>query len=338
MPGPPQIVLSWLVAAVFCCASAFAQSPQIVLTWGIANSGYDVGSTRPEMRDGWPKFIDDYVEPGVEWARESNVEPAILLQNPFGLYCTDAVPNDNDPSNDADDDDGFHIDGYDYAKAMGSTWLTNDFATSRGWKRASLANVQKYAYLGGVYLTPRLRNMPPADLAALIKRNLKPLKDAGFRGVYIDYAENAITHPFYSVYSPSTQSMGRSTDQMVLAIADSMFTTPSGIEASPRAFPEFSLLWPRNCYALDSTWRHRYGGFTPEQIAYFGYGTRHADHVGLGYDRSVLTGNVWRGLDYADDPTKTGEAAALIITEGDLPVFNPYPFIQNDVPASEVLP
>lgn len=313
-------------------------APQIVLNWNIATSGYDIGSVRPEMRDGWPAFIDARVEPGVEWARATGVEPAILVRHPFGLYSTDVVPGDNDPSFDQDDDDGFHIDGYDYAKAMGLTWLTNDFATTRGWKRSSLSDVQKFAYLGGVYLTPRLRNLPPLELAATIKRNLKPLKDAGFRGVYIDYAENAISEPF-SHPSITAQSHGRSTDQMVLEIADEMFTAPTGIEAAPRNFNAFSLLWPRDCFALDEEWRYRYGGFTSEQCTLYGYRERNGNHVALGYDRSVLTGNVWRGLGYADNPT-TGHTLALaqlVVSEGDLPAFNPLPFINFSIPASEVV-
>ena len=40
----------------------------------------------------------------------------------------------------------------------------------------------------------------------------------------------------------------------------------TGVEAAPRAFSAFSMLWDRNCVAQDSVWRHRYGGFTSQQI------------------------------------------------------------------------
>ena len=305
---------------------------QIVLSWSIANSGTDIGSTRVEMRDGWPAFIDEFVTPGIEWARASDIEPAILLQHPFGLYSTD------------DDSDAMHLDGYDYAKAAGATWLTSDFSTATAWRSITAAeprglDVQCFGYHGGVHLTERLRTMPPADLAATIKRNLKPMVSAGFRGVYIDFAENAITHPFTHP-TVSAQSMGRSRDSVLLEIADEMFTANAGIEAAPRNFSYFQLLWPRNVVLQDTVYQHRYGGMTPEEItayAAYGYGDRHSEHVALGYDISVLTGNIWRTLGYLDDPTDTTALAQRIVSAGHLPVFNPRPFILNDVPASEVL-
>jgi hypothetical protein len=297
-------------------------SPQIILGWSIANSGTDIGSTRSQMRDGWPTFIDDYVAPGIAWARATGVEPAVVIQHPWGLYSTQA-------------DDAMHFDGYDYAVAAGATWLTNNFATAAAWKPIT-SDVQCYAYLGGCHLTDRLRDLPPAEFRTMVLRNLKPLKSAGFRGVIIDYAENAITGAFTHP-TVSAQSMTRSVDSVLLEICDQMFTAETGVEAAPRNFAPFAPLWGRTCFAQDSVWRHRYGGFSAEQIAEYGYGTRHSEHVALGYDRSVLTGNVWRTLDYADDPTDTLALAKLIVDEGDLPAFNPLPFILNNILASEVV-
>lgn len=304
-----------------------AVSPQIVLGWSIANSGYDIGSTRSQMRDGWVTFIEDFVTPGIEWARASGVEPAILIMHAWGLYSTQA-------------DDAMHLDGYDYARAAGAKWLTNDFATANAWK-AITQDVQCFGYFGGCHLTARLRDLLPADLAATIKRNLKPMESAGFRGVYIDFAENAITHPFTHPTIPVQSFLSRSIDAIVLEIADDMgFPRAAGVEAAPRNFAAFQELFDRHIIAEDTTWRHRYGGMTTEQVALYaqyGYTERNTNHAALGYDRSVLTGNVWRTLGYLDNPTDTTALAQLIVAEGDLPVFNPYPFILNDVPASEVL-
>jgi hypothetical protein len=305
----------------FACAQ---ESPQIMLAWSIANSGTDLGATRVEMRDGWPTFIEDYVVPAIEWARESDVEPCIVIQHPFGQYSWE-------------DDDAMALDGYDYAVAAGAKWLTNDFATSRSWKPIT-ADVQVYAYVGGVHLTPRLRDLPPAELRAMIIRNLKPLKDAGFRGVFVDFGENAITHPFAFGGNPDhAQSMTRSADSILLEVADSMFTADAGIEAAPRNFAEFVPLHDRDCFAFDEEWRFRYGGFTSEQCTQYGYRERNTNHVALGYNRSVLTGKAYRTLGYEDDPTDTLALAKLIVSEGDIPAFNPLPFILNDIPASEVV-
>lgn len=314
-----------LALAILASSVVRGEAPEVMLTWSIANSGNDIGSTRREMRDGWPTFIEDYVRPGVAWARESGVAPNVLVMHPFGQYSTQS-------------DDAMAIDGWDYAKAAGATWLTNDFATARAWKTVA-ADVDCYAYLGGAYLTDRLRDLPPPEFRAMVIRNLKPIKDAGFKGVLIDYAENAITHPFVNPnYPPGhVQHHGRSVDSIILEIADSMFPRDTGVEAAPRGFSTFQYLWPRDCIAYDPTWRLRYGGFTSEQITLYGYGTRDTNHVALGYDRGVLTGRIIRTLDYEDNPTpRTIPLARLIIGEGDVPAFNPLPFISNDIPASEL--
>ena len=286
------------------------QAPQIVLGWSIANSGHDIGATREEMRDGWPAFINKYVKPGIAWAKEASVPFAIYVSHPFGQYATQA-------------DDAMHLDAWDYAKAAGANWLTNDFATVNGWKSIT-KDVPCYGYLGGVHLTERLRNLPPAQLAATIVRNLKPLADAGFQGVIIDWAENAITHPFRHPTVPS-QSTGRSLDTIVLAIADGMFPEKTGVEAAPRGFKDFQHLWDRNVVLQESQWQHRFGP------------NRHSNFKALGYDRDALKGGIWRLLDYVDDPNVTLATAKGVIADGCVPVFNPYPFITNSVPASGVL-
>lgn len=304
---------------------------QLVLNWEIANSGNSFGSIgwNLEANGGWPAFIENHVQPAIEWCEASNITPRILIHHPFGLYSND------------DDSDNMHLDGWDFAKNAGVTWLTNNFSTSTAW-RTITSDYQCFAYHGGVHLTQRLRNLPPAELAALIRRNLKPLVSAGFRGIYVDYAENAIANPFTHP-TVSAQSVGRSRDTVLLEIADSMFTSRAGVEAAPRAFDEFDQLWDRNIVAQDKEWRKRYGGMTTEQVAAYSgapwyYEIRNANHVALGYDRSVLTGNVWRTLPYSDDTDTTAELSQLIASEGDVPAISPQPFIQQDVPASEVLP
>jgi hypothetical protein len=297
----------------------------LVLNWEIANSGNSLGSIgwSLEANGGWPAFIEDHVQPAIDWAEASNITPRILIHHPFGLYSTD------------DDDDAMHLDGWDFAKAAGATWLTSNFSTSTAW-RSITSDYQCFAYVGGVHLTQRLRNLPADELATTIRRNLKPLVAAGFRGVYVDYAENAIANPFTHP-TISAQSVGRSRDTILLEIADSLFTARTGVEAAPRDFDEFTELYDRNIVASDSVWRHRYGGFTSQQIIDYGYGERNVNYVALGYDRSVLTGNVWRTLPYSDDTTTTAELSQLIATEGDIPAISPQPFITQDVAASEVL-
>ena len=280
----------------------------IVLNWEIANSGPDFGSVGWGLREsGWSGFIDQHVEPALEWCAESGVTPAILIHHPFGMYASEDMA----------------IDGWDYAQAADAKWLTNNFATKEGWHRLT-KRVDCFAYLGGVDLTPRLRDLPPAELGATIRRNLKPLKLAGFRGVYIDYAENAISHPFSHPSSPAYAR--RSLDTLVLEIADSIFAERTGIESTPRAFRQFQPLFDRPVVLKDSQYRHRYDP-----------AVRHKEFQALGYDRSVLTGKVWRTLPYSDTVKETIAAARAISAEGDVPCVSPQPLVRAGVKAGELL-
>lgn len=298
----------------------------IVLNWEIGNSwhstqdGSGLGSVGWGMEDGgWPAFIAEQVEPAIAWCQASNKTPAILIHHPFGMYHSENM----------------RLDYWDYASAFGLKFLTTNFATRTGW-RSVTSRVDCYAYLGGIDLTESLRNLPPATLVALIKRNLNPIRQAGFKGIYIDYAENAIPHPYGTDPAAPTYAR-RSIDTLTLKIADEMFPEPAGIEAAPRAFADFGGLWHRKLVAQDSVWRSRYGGFSPEQITLYGYGLRNSNHVALGYNRSVLTGEVWRTIPMSDDSDRVLELAQLIVGEGDVPAITPLSFIVDNIPASEVV-
>ncbi len=299
----------WLALALCLLITApAAAEPTLVVHWSIANAGQQLGSVGwVNEPGGWPQFIADHVKPAVAWCRASGVKPVILIHHPFGQYTQEPM----------------HLDGYDYAKAAGATWLTNSFATLDGWKSVTV-DVPCYAYVGGCDLTPRLRDLPPPELRTMILRNLQPLKDAGFRGIYIDYAENAITNEHYGVNA--AQSNRRSVDTILVAIADKLFPEPCGVEAAPRAFPVFKPLWTRNIVALDAEWQHRYGPVG-----------RNPNYAGLGYNRSVLTGKVWRTLHYSDDAAATVAAAKAIAADGCTPAVFSQPLIRAGVKASDLL-
>jgi hypothetical protein len=278
---------------------------QLVLNWEIAYSGTSPGQTGWGLVDGgWPKFITQHIKPALNWA--SGIPVAILIHHPWGQWQP-----------------GTHmsIDAIDRSRAE-ARFLTRSFATLNAWKTIA-KQVPCYAYLGGADIDQRVRNLPTSERTALIIRNMKPLADAGFKGVYIDYAENAIAVPFAGVNL--NQSAEPSCDRLTLAIADDMFPEPAGVEAAPRAFPEFTHLWKRDIVAQNTLWAHRFGT------------NRHANWKALGYDRSVLTGNVWRTLPYSDDVEATAQAAKLISAEGDIPCISPHPFIAQGMAASEVL-
>lgn len=303
--------------------------PTLVLSWNAANSGDGLGRTGWRLDEGgWPKFIERHVRPGIVWCEASDVKPIILIHHAFGQW---------QPK--------MHLDGWDFAQEANADFLTEDFATDAGWKSIT-KDYPCYAYVGDVELIDRLRDLPPEELAVIIRRNLQPYVDAGFKGIYVDYGENAI-EGHYAGITPK-HSAGPSADALLLKIADEMFPVATGIEAAPRAFPEFAALHQRNVIIRDPTWRHRFGGFTPAEEAKFvwrsdaekktrKYGPRHAQAAKLGWpNRDHLAGTVWRTLTYGDDPQLNMELARTIAAEGDVAVISPQPFIQAGIKASEL--
>lgn len=278
---------------------------QLVLNWEIAYSGTNPGQTGWGLADGgWPKFIKNHVRPALKWAKGLSV--AILIHHPWGQWQSGQAMS---------------IDAIDRSRDE-ARFLTRQFATLNSWKSIT-KDVDCYGYFGGADVDEQVRTLPTAERCQLITRNLKPLADAGFNGVFIDYAENAIAVGFTGVNK--NQSARRSVDVLTLAIADDMFPQPAGIEATPRAFPEFKHLWDRRCVLQESTYQHRYGL------------NRHANWQALGYDRSVLTGKVWRTLPYRDDVKETIAAARAISAEGDVPCVSPQPLAREGVLASELV-
>ncbi len=276
---------------------------KLVLQWPIAYSGTDPRGVGWGLMDGgWPKFIDRHVKPALEWAK--GVEVAVLIHHPFGQV--------GDP---------MYLDGYDEARESGARWLTNNFATAKGWKQIT-KDTPVYGYLGGVDLTPRLCNLPTAERCLMTTRNLKPLADAGFRGVYIDAAENAIYEKFVGVNA--AQSNEPSKDVLTLAIADDMFPERTGIEAAPRAFPKFMHLRDRNCVLQETVYQHRYGV------------DKHVNWNALGYHRDTIIGDMWRTLPYSDDTAATVSAAKTIAADGDVACICPAPLIRAGISANEL--
>ena len=283
----------------------------LVLQWSISNAGNDDGPCFGSVgwnirRDGWAGFIAKCVEPAIAWCEASGIKPDILIHHAFGQFGSEDM----------------HLDAWDYANGV-APWLTNGFATKDGWLSVT-KRVDVFGYVGGVDLTPRLRNLPPAELIATIRRNLKPYKAAGFKGVFVDYAENAIPHPFTHP-TIANQSARRSLDTLVLEIADDMFPCVTGVESSPRGFPQFAGLWHRPVVMKEGQYQSRFGP------------NRHKNWDALGYHREKLTAPFWRTLDYSDDVPATVAAAKAIAADGDVACVCPAPLIREGVAAKDLL-
>jgi len=303
-------LLMWAGGGRWCGAA----EPTLVLHWSIAESGGSSGFSTIGWNleeGGWPGFIQRHIRPALKWCKDAGVKPVILIHHPFGLY-----PLKGETS--------MAIDSLDQAKAMEAPdWLLKDFA--KAWKPIT-KEVRCTVYAGGVNDVERLQRLPTATRAAMVARNLKPYVDAGFRGVYIDASEAAIYQPL-------------SKELLTLAIADDLFPERTGVEGPPNALPQYAHLWGRPSVAWDRYWRHKYGGFSPEQVKRFGYGERHSEWKTLGYDRSVLTGEAWRLLPYMSGTkvVECVELARLIVAEGDVAGVCPQPLINAGVKASDLL-
>lgn len=282
---------------------------KIALHWPISFAGNSYGTVGWDLEEkgGWPGFIKNHVSPAIKWTESYGHKPEIIIHHPFGQYMRP-----------------MHLDGYDYAKGADIKWLINNFATLAGWKSVT-STYTVLGYLGGFDLIPDRRRLPALELAALIKQNLKPLKDALFSGVFIDYAENAIYDEFKSPYSPEHNALP-SVDTMTLAIADAMFPKfKTGVEAIPRAFPLFKHLWSRPTIIQEKTYQHRYGP------------GRHTDWKALGYDINVITGPIYRTFTYTDDLDSIAEQIKSIVADGHIPVICPQPFVRANYPLSKLL-
>ena len=303
--------------------------PTLVLNWSAANSGDGPGRTGWKLDEGgWPAFIERHVRPGIEWCEASSVKPIILIHHAFGQW-----------------QEKMHLDGWDFAQKENADFLTEDFATDNGWKGVT-KDYDCYAYVGDVALIDRLRDLPRDELAAVIRRNLQPYADAGFKGIYVDYGENAIDEHYEGV--TPRHSIEPSADVLLFEIADEMFPVPTGVEAAPRNFPPFEPLHTRNVIVRDPTWRLRFGGFTPAEDAKFvwhndaekktrRYSPRHSQAAKLGWpNRDHLQGTVWRTLVSGDDPQLNVELARTIADDGDVAVISPHALIQAKIKASEL--
>lgn len=295
----------------------------ISLHWSAAYSGpagtNEVGWGLPN--GGWPVFIRSQIIPAIEWAQSCGHTPMFTIHHPFGQYHDlTGCPNQ-------------HIDGYDYAKQVGRKYLTNGFSTKTGFKRVT-SDFNFYGYVGGLDPDPRLKAKPLAERVAITLRNVKPFVDAGFAGMFVDVAENAINKPFVSKFTPR-QNSDKSVDCTTLALLDELFPHETGVEAAPRAFDVFAPLQDRPIHIMNEEYVFRFGSkYEAELKKRFKYRGRNSNHVALGYDATTLPygpDKVIRTIEYSDNVKDSIDLIGTIVEDGHVPGFNPQPFIKQGV-------
>ena len=297
---------------------------KISLHWSIGGSGTNPGHTGWNLiNGGWPRFIREQIIPAIEWAQSCGHTPQFVIHHAFGCWEQPTEP--------------MRITGWEEANAAKATFLTRDFSSKQGFPKVT-DRYSFYGYAGGLDLTEGLKWASIDNQVQTIIRNLRPYQKAGFAGMYIDAAENAINKPFKHPFN-SRQNTPASVDCITLAIADAMFPQETGIEAVPRNYTEFVPLRQRPVMLLDEEYVFRYGSKNEELLkSKYGYRGRNTNWQGLGYtirpdSRTVRTIPWFFDGDPAntDDTDRAAELIHMIAEDGHIPGFNPYPFISQGV-------
>lgn len=116
----------------------------VILWWLIAHTSTKaehrrVGKITPD--GGWKAFVEQTVQPAVQWVREGGFKPRVMFHNPFGV----------------DAGEGSDADQWIEARERGLQWLTDDYIPLM-YGLAS-AGVEVITYLGGWAADPDFRQL-----------------------------------------------------------------------------------------------------------------------------------------------------------------------------------
>lgn len=277
---------------------AFAAEPPFYLwlQYGGTHATNPGGMNNDVVTRGWPQYVKD-IQAWLDWA---GPEAGVVTHNAFGCW----------------NKEGMEIDSHDFALASGVENITRDFA--KAWKPVCDKRVV-LAYVGNASWHKRLVDMPPEEFAALVRRNLKPYKDAHFAGVILDAAGDAIAVPHEIMRMPDGSRKPKypiSRDAATLALIDGMeFPRRTAIEPTPRKFGPWAELTSRGAWIEERHFVHIHK-------------TDNAKADGYGKDRRYIKGPVHRILyhsdPWSDTPEKMVEYARKIVAEGDVPAVPPW--------------
>jgi hypothetical protein len=248
--------------------------------------------------DGWVKHVKA-IQPQLDWA---GPDAGILIINAFGYWSKE----------------GMEIDSYDLAVKAGNKWQYERFAEA--WQPVSKKH-RLIAHVGNLDWHPRILAMPPGEQIALIKRNLKPYKDAGFHGICLDSSSDAILTEYKLPGKLPAGGLRRRTVQSTaLDVIDAMgFQQRTAIEPTPRRFAPWKDLATRDSFIQEEYF---------QQI----HTQKHTEDIGYGpMYQSWIKGRVHRTLQpatFGDDPARLLARAKEIIDAGDVPVV-PAWFLMN---------
>lgn len=316
--------LALLWTALFAAIPARGADAKLGAFWQI----YNGDRSQPGMcvsylkNWGWHKTVREICLKDILWLEAADPNAVFVVKYPHGQYRDYGVLK---PEDQAD-----HLDGYDFAIAGGYKHITNEFVPA--WAPICTARPGRcFVYVGSVHLHPELRSLPPLELKKVIERNLKPLKDAGFAGVFVDNACDAIYGPADIEGKPFHPHPN---GQLLLGIADSYFGSSTGVEWTPRRFDGWRPLHSR-----------------PTMLEERNYQLIHAqanDHwtrQGWGKDRSYLKGRVYRWVSQDSLPVaeQVAQVKGILATQvngqpaGDVALVTAEPLRRAGVMAKDLL-
>lgn len=304
-----------------------AEPPKLGAFWQI----YNGDRSQPGMvlwhvkNWGWKKIVRDIVVKDIAWLEAADPNAVFFVKYPFGQYRDHGVLK---PDNQAD-----HLDGYDFAIAGGYKHITNEFLPA--WYPICEARPGRcFVYLGSCHLHKELRDLPPLELKKVVDRNLKPLKDAGFAGVFIDNANDSIHGSV--VYEDTVRNIGKfwphPNGALLLGICDSYMGRQTGIELTPRRFAEWAPLHVRESVLEESNYQ-RFHAQASDDLTKQGWGK----------DRSYIKGRVYRWVSRGNVQEQVAAVKGILATKvgdkpaGDVALVTPQGLREAGVKAEDLL-
>jgi hypothetical protein len=238
---------------------------------------------------GWVRHVKETLKPWLDWAGPA---AGVATHLAFGQFRPEAM----------------ELDARAYVSTLGINNIANQFREA--WEPITETRTV-LAYVGNVYNHPRNADLPPKELAKIVRDNLKPYLDAGFAGIILDAGCFAISVPHY--YNDKILH-NISIDAFVIQVIDQMgFDRPCAIEATARNHPSYAALNQRDAFAAENVFRQCHTS-RKQPLEWDGYGT----------DTSYIKGKIHRVIlpgyvPAVSTPQQVSDYAKSIVKDGHIP-------------------
>ena len=219
------------------------KTPDILLWVYQSNAGANnPGRAKAGMQKGWFEVYERTILPQLMWLDDIGDAIGVSLHLPFGHWT-----------------EKMNLDAYDFALRNKASFFLDEFYGV--WQPLTRKH-HCIGYVGGSHVVPHLSDLGPLEIGEVARRNLLPLKKAGFHQIVIDTAGEAITKE-----AEIREGLVRKPNSEIFALyaADQMFGTLTGVEAAPRNHKSYRALWNRPI-CMTYPWFDGHLGGKPEDM------------------------------------------------------------------------